>query len=1000
LKLKHVRIILFIILAMMTADHNLYASEPPSYDLKVRIYPEKHLLEGKATITVPAGMKPYIQAGGLDIRRLTINDTEYSPGKDSIKELEVGEGEKTIEIEYSAVFGPSEEKEDIENSGVAGGNLINDSGVVLLSNWYPSLGGPAFYNLAVELPADLEVISEADSETVRIDGDIKTVTFELPHPVPDITLVAGKYVVDEEVFHGIAIRTFFFPSEKELSATYLEEVKRYIELYESMIGKFPYRSFSVVENIFQTGYSFPAYTLLGSGVIRLPFIVKTSLGHEILHQWFGNHVYVDYEHGNWSEGLTTYLADHWYKHLAGEGASYRKKILIDYMNYVQPEKEKSLREFTGREDFATRTIGYGKAAMVFHMLRKKVGDEAFFTALKQFIESNRYRSAGWDDIKKAFGASLESEVDRFFEQWIEGRGIPEITIRSAHVVFRDGKYLLSLDITQRGDVYALDLPVRVEIPGGWEEFIVHMDKKEVHVERAFDKRPGRLVLDPEYDVMRKLTDAEKPPVISAFTGSKKNIVILPEEGKGLYQEAADFFSSQGYAVKEAKDVTNDDLKKASVLMLSAQNRIYRRLFADRPLPEAGVVVQVAKNPLNPSGVAIVLDGRDRDEIKTACRKLFRYGNYSFLAFDSGRNTARETAPSESGITRTFATQPDAVETADIMGLEDVIGKIGDRRVIFVGEIHTEYSHHVMQYEIIRRLYELNGSIVIAMEMFQEPFQEWLDRYIAGETDEAEFLKKTEYFDRWQFDYNLYRDILQFARANRIPVIALNLKKEIIEKVSKEGIDALTDEEYALIPQDIDMTDRDYRESMKEVFNSHAMRGRKDFDNFFQAQILWDETMAHNVAKALEKYPDSQVVVLAGNGHLEYSWGIPGRVRRLSHASTAVILNDSGEGLSKELADFVLYPPEMETPSSPKLMVMLSEEEGRVKVDRVMKGGPAARAGIEEGDVITAMDDVEIRDVADIKIFLLSKKKGDTVKVSIERPRFLIGPKKITLDVEL
>jgi hypothetical protein len=106
-------------------------------------------------------------------------------------------------------------------------------------------------------------------------------------------------------------------------------------MYEDMLGPYPFRRFAVVENILPTGYGMPTFTLLGRQVLKLPFIPETSLGHEILHSWFGNSVYVDYAKGNWSEGLTSYLADHYYDALKEKGWQYRKKIIENYESYVR-----------------------------------------------------------------------------------------------------------------------------------------------------------------------------------------------------------------------------------------------------------------------------------------------------------------------------------------------------------------------------------------------------------------------------------------------------------------------------------------------------------------------------------------------------------------------------------------------------------------------------------------------------------------------------------------
>ena len=373
---------------------------------------------------------------------------------------------------------------------------------------------------------------------------------------------------------------------------------------------------------------------------------------------------------------------------------------------------------------------------------------------------------------------------------------------------------------------------------------------------------------------------------------------------------------------------------------------------------------------------------NREEVNRAFRKIFRYGNYSLLIFEGGKNISKEIADSDRGININLTLQLEAVETKNNLGLDDIIPKIKDRRVIYIGEAHTVYAHHVVQYEIIGRLYKDSGRLIIGMEMFQRPFQKYLDQYIQAEITEEEFLKKTEYFKRWSFDYNLYRDILQFARANRIPVVALNLRKEIIKKVSRSGIDSLTKDEYAEIPQDMDMTNQQYRESLRKVFSRHSGSQQRDFENFVQSQILWDETMAHSVADALKKYPDAQMVVLAGNGHIQYSWGIPDRVKRLTGEGSSVLVNFGGEELDRGIADFVLFPAEVEFPESPRLMVSLRKAEEGVIIEKVMEGGVAGKAGLEEGDIIKAIDDKVIEDISDIKILLLYKKHGDKIRIKV------------------
>ena len=131
----------------------------------------------------------------------------------------------------------------------------------------------------------------------------------------DCHLVAGRYKVTSTKHDGIDIYAYFFPEEQGLVETYINATKRYLDMYQKLLGNYPYGKFAIVENFFQTGYGMPSFTLLGSLVVKLPFIVDTSLGHEILHNWWGNSVFVDESQGNWCEGLTAYMADYYYKEL-------------------------------------------------------------------------------------------------------------------------------------------------------------------------------------------------------------------------------------------------------------------------------------------------------------------------------------------------------------------------------------------------------------------------------------------------------------------------------------------------------------------------------------------------------------------------------------------------------------------------------------------------------------------------------------------------------------
>ncbi|MEB3338770.1 MAG: ChaN family lipoprotein [Leptolyngbyaceae bacterium] len=211
------------------------------------------------------------------------------------------------------------------------------------------------------------------------------------------------------------------------------------------------------------------------------------------------------------------------------------------------------------------------------------------------------------------------------------------------------------------------------------------------------------------------------------------------------------------------------------------------------------------------------------------------------------------------------------------------------KVVYLGETHDSPEDHQAQLAIIQALHQQNPQVAIAMEMFQRPYQEVVNRYLAGELTEAELQAQSQYKQRWGYDWEYYAPILRFAKANQLPVIALNTPTEVIRKVSREGLNSLTPTERQFIPpfSEIRTDNAEYRQMIRDIYDQahHGHGSSRGFEKFFLAQVLWDETMAEGVVQFLQAQPDYQVVVLAGQGHVVYGYGIPSRVaRRMSTAA--------------------------------------------------------------------------------------------------------------------
>jgi len=332
-------------------------------------------------------------------------------------------------------------------------------------------------------------------------------------------------------------------------------------------------------------------------------------------------------------------------------------------------------------------------------------------------------------------------------------------------------------------------------------------------------------------------------------------------------------------------------------------------------------------------------------------------------------------------------------------LDTIISELAKDRVIYVGEAHTTYGHHLSQLEVIRRLHEIDPNIAIGLEFFQQPFQQYLDDYIAGALDEKEMLRKTEYYIRWAYDYRHYKPILDYAKEHAIPLIALNIPKEITRKVGAEGMAALTDEEKSKIPDDIDESNSLYKKRIKDIFYQHPHGEGRSYERFMEVQLLWDEGMAERAAEYLKENPEKRLVVLAGIGHLADGTGIPQRVNRRIPVESSIVLPADSVEVRPGVGDFLLYPEDAKLPPKGRMGIILADDKKSV-VSGVLPGSAAKKAGMEKGDVILSLNGVSTEMLTDLRVFLVDKKPGDQLDIVVRRKRFFFGETEIQLKMEL
>ncbi len=969
-------------------------SKGANYEISLSFVPEEGRLVGTVKINIASGQELSLFFPGLEITGSLLKDEsgreyELPPLHDTLT-LPSAKNRRNLYLSYTKTI-----KNDFDN-------LIGPNGISLSSNWYPVPKQPMRFHLTAALPNHFSAVMESDSFPLKQQGNTISATFSTP--TTHIHFNAGPYIVKkQQVRKGLFVYSMFFKEDQELAAGYLQAAAGYLNRYEKEIGPYPYNHYVIVANRLPTGYSMPTFTLLGQMVLRLPFIKGTSLGHEIVHSWFGNAVDVDYSQGNWCEGLTSFLADHAYREEKGEGLADRLESITRYLSYVHKESAISLADFTSASHNqvmaeAKRAVGYIKGAFLFYELREKIGGQAFQDGIRRFYADNKGKAASWDDLQKSFQTSSGTDLGNFFSERLKRKDIADLAVEDIEIEHANNGPILNFTLVQRSaQPYSLVVPVQIKTMSTTLTIKRAITEQRTRISIALDQVPLEFTVDPELSFLRQLTDKEEPAVWSRFLGAERAIVILAKESdRQIYQPLLDALHENQFKVISADKVTNQEMNENNLLFLGLDQPPSRQLFGLPDHPPEGFSLDVRHNPLNGKYVAVLVSSSGKDQTMAVAGRLSHYGKYSSLEFKNGRNATKKIESTLPGLRYILEELPKGGATSSIRPFDQIVGQLDKARVIYVGETHTSVADHQLQLRIIEALYKKNPNLAIGMEMFPASSQQALDRYtLSGEiVDERTFLKESDYYNVWRFDYRFFQDILQFARKNHIPVIGLNLDREIVSEVFRSGgTDSLTKEVRESLPKDRNLDMAGYRERLSFMHDVHMQgsHGSGAESGFIQAQGLWDETMAENIANFLTSRPKYRMVVLAGSQHTRKDSGIPPRVARrlpVEQASVLNIYNDSTPDNLDQVADYFFLAAPADLSESPKMGIVLNTESENghsyLKIDQISPHGKAAEAGLLEGDIILEINGYAVSDMADLRIAMFGTKAGETIDVKIKR----------------
>jgi len=494
------------------------------------------------------------------------------------------------------------------------------------------------YRMAVTLPPGWVSVSQGQFESADDVGRWSDQT-----PQPGVWLIAGHFYHHKAKAGDIDLSGYFFESDPALAERYFDSADIWLKRYSQLLGAYPYSKLALVENFWESGYGMPSFALLGSKVIRLPFIAHTAWPHEILHNWFGNGVYPAND-GNWSEGLTAYLADHAIRELAGEASAFRRDTLQKFHSFVSDGEDFPLTEFRFRHDNETAAIGYDKALMVFHMLRMRTGDQGMVDGLRKFIADFQHDNAGWKDIQTTMSEVTGEDLAPFFNQWLNRTGVPRLALSNTATV--DGCATGLLEQTQTDDVYELQVPVFVSFEQQTIRHNVQLTDRKKSFSVCANGTPGRIIVDPQFDVFRELYESEIPPSVSELIGRPDVIAIIPSAASETERKAWQEVVSQA-GIDALVDNTIDRLPDSAALWIMGSSNFFARDFleadghtvrleTENADTDANAMIVIKRQDQRPIGFASVPPSGDALALM---RRVRHYGRYSFVAFQPGDRIA-------------------------------------------------------------------------------------------------------------------------------------------------------------------------------------------------------------------------------------------------------------------------------------------------------------------------------------------------------------------------
>jgi hypothetical protein len=647
--------LLLFTLANVLPAQVAYAAD--SHDIKMSLKPDDGAIEINDRIVV-SGRDRFVfeLAPWLDIESLSLDGAAAKPrrqGGGYVVELaDSGRHELHFELKGevpSRAEGSSGSVPAYSSSGSDGAYLPAYSG------WIPlDLSTPIVYRLGIRVPIEHRAVASGKLIAETTDAGFYQASFETEQAGEPPSLFAGPYQLRERRHGDLRLRTYFHAELAELSDVYLDAAISYIRRYHDSIGDYPYADFHIISAPLPVGLGFPNLTYVGRRVIPLPFMRGRSLAHEVLHNWWGNGVAVDYASGNWAEGLTTYMADYALERDKGAAAarSMRIKWLRDYAA-LPAERDQPVRAFMSKRHQAAQVIGYNKVAFIFHMLSLEIGEDAFAAGLRHFWRQNRFQTAGWLELQAAFENSAGRDLGWFFRQWLDRRGAPRLSIGAHSVEQVDDGFRISVDVLQPVSGYRFELPLLLQTANGSERHQVTISENLTRLEWRTSAKPEYLHFDPDSDVFRRLQRNETPPILRDVSLDASAVTMIESSDSEFERAGRELAGRLMDTVPRFQRVDLDGEIDHPLLLITDTDDLPARLAKlglrlPAELSAKGWSAAAWTARLDNGNPVLVISADDGAALQGLLRPLPHYGGQSYVLFDGGRATTRGIWPVKRG----------------------------------------------------------------------------------------------------------------------------------------------------------------------------------------------------------------------------------------------------------------------------------------------------------------------------------------------------------------